>query len=77
MSVDAAGVWSPMVGEGVDVGGFEFAGFTVAQNIGDDGVVVCEGRESLLIGFELARFCFLGLFDKLHLAEEDLAKLLG
>jgi len=77
VGVDASTVRLDVVGEGVDVGGLEFGGLAVGEDVGDDVVFVGEGLEGLLVGFELAGFCFLGLFDEFHFTEEDFAELFG
>ena len=77
MGVDATGVRRAVIGERVNVSRFKFCGLPVVQNVLHNRMSGRERGEGLFVGFKLASFRLLGLFDELHFSEEDFSELFG
>ena len=77
LGVDAAGFFHDVAGQGIEVGALELGGLAVFEDLVDDRVLAGEGRQGLLVGFELAGLGLLRLVGEAELVEEDLAELLG
>jgi len=64
-------------GQSGDVGGEEFTGFAMFEDLFDDGVERREGGERLFVGGVLTGLGFLGVFHQRQFAEEEFTQLFG